>query len=179
MSQPNISAISDSGKYLEFEVANKLFAYHIRNVAEIMEYPEIESLPLSPDFVLGAINLRGSVIPIVDLAVCLGLPIQPVTAKSCVIISDVEYQGVVYQVGNKVDLVTRVIDISSAQIEKAPDLAGQLEHRVLIGVAKLDTRLLTILNVDKLLTEAQLHWLEKAELNKPITNEDELRVSHE
>jgi len=164
MSQKSVSAISGSGKYLEFEVGDKLYAYHIRKVAEIMEYPEVESLPLSPNFVLGAINLRGSVIPIVDLAICLDRPTKAVTPKSCVIISDVEYQGSVYQVGNKVDLVTRVIDISGEQIEEAPDMAGQLEHRVLIGVAKLDNRLLTILNVDTLLTQAQLDWLKKSQL---------------
>lgn len=172
MNQQSVSAISASEKYLEFEVGDKLYAYHIRKVAEIMEYPEVEPLPLAPDFVLGAINLRGSVIPIVDLATCLDRPTKAVTPKSCVIISDVEYQGVIYQVGVKVDLVTRVIDISSDQIEEAPDMAGQLEHRVLIGVAKLDNRLLTILNVDTLLTHAQIGWLKKSQLSEAAMSDE-------
>ncbi|MGF1753473.1 chemotaxis protein CheW [Vibrio makurazakiensis] len=151
----------DNEKYLEFEVSGKQFAYHIRKVAEIMEYPDVEPLPLSPGFFLGAINLRGDVIPIVDIAICLGLESQPITKKTCVIISEIECQNTVYQVGNKVDLVTRVIDVSREQIDEAPDLAGQLEHRVLVGLAKLDSRLLTILNIDNLLSQAQLEWFEK------------------
>ena len=155
--------VVESEKYLEFKVDGKLFAYNINKVAEIMEFPEIESIPLSPGFLLGAINLRGNVIPIIDLAICLNRTSTPVTAKTCVVISDVDYQGTVYKVGNKVDIVTRVMDIETVQIDKAPDLAGQLEHRVLVGVAKLDNRLLSILNVDSLMTHAQLDWLKESQ----------------
>ena len=159
------SSTVESEKYLEFKVDGKLFAYNIKKVAEIMEFPEIESIPLSPEFLLGAINLRGNVIPIIDLAICLNRKSQPMTAKTCVVISDVDYQGTQYKVGNKVDIVTRVIDIETGQIDKAPDLAGQLDHRVLVGVAKLDNRLLSILNVDTLMTHAQLNWLKGSQIS--------------
>ncbi|MEZ8823218.1 chemotaxis protein CheW [Vibrio amylolyticus] len=148
-------------KYLEFKVGSSLFAYPISKIKEIMEYPEVEPITGSPDYINGAMNLRGQLLPIFELSLCLGKETLSLGPKTCVVVTELEHNGQHYTVGNKVDLVTQVIDIDVSQLEPIPDLAGNLANPLLKGLAKLDTRLLTIIDVDQLLVSKQLSWLTK------------------
>ena len=146
-------------KHLEFKVANKYFAYPIALIREIMEYPQIESIAGAPSFILGVMNLRGRLVVVFDIAPLLSLPTVPVGAKTCVIVTEVKLDGDTYVIANKVDLVRQVVDVQAQQLETVPQLGGQLDTPLIKGVAKLDNRLLTVLNVNNLLSEELLNWV--------------------
>ncbi|MFM2590321.1 chemotaxis protein CheW [Vibrio sp. TBV020] len=146
-------------KYLEFKVAGKYFAYPIDRIREIMEYPQIEEISGSPAQLLGVMNLRGQLVVVFDIAACLGEEIRPVSTKTCVIVTEVVRENQTYVIANKVDLVRQVIDVSSSDLEAIPELGGYLESPMVQGVAKLEQRLLTILNVDQLLSNRQWVWV--------------------
>jgi len=146
-------------KYLEFKVAGKYFAYPIDRIREIMEYPQIEEISGSPVQLLGVMNLRGQLVVVFDIAACLGEEIRPVSTKTCVIVTEVVRDNQTYVIANKVDLVRQVIDVSSSDLEAIPELGGYLESLMVQGVAKLEQRLLTILNVDQLLSNRQWVWV--------------------
>ncbi|MGC9491433.1 chemotaxis protein CheW, partial [Vibrio genomosp. F10] len=154
-------------QYLEFKVGSGLFAYPISKIKEIMEYPLVEPISGAPNYINGAMNLRGQLLPIVELSQCLGKEALSIGPKTCVVVTEIEHQGVKYIVGNKVDLVTQVMEIDSRELEAIPDLAGSLTNPLLKGLAKLDNRLLTVLDVDNLLSQEQGQWL-----NKSITDHD-------
>jgi purine-binding chemotaxis protein CheW len=146
-------------KYLEFKVAGKYFAYPIEKIREIMEYPQIEAISGAPSQLLGVMNLRGRLVVVFDIAACLGEEVCPVSTKTCVIVTEVVRDGQIYVIANKVDLVRQVIDVSKADLEPIPELGGYLESPMVGGVAKLEQRLLTILNVDELLSNKQWFWV--------------------
>ncbi|MGF1720521.1 chemotaxis protein CheW [Vibrio kyushuensis] len=146
-------------KYLEFKVGSSLFAYPIAKIKEIMEYPQVEPITGAPNYIKGAMNLRGELLPIFELSLCLGKETLQVGPKTCVVVTELEHHGERFYIGNKVDLVTQVIDINDDQLEPVPDLAGNLANPLLKGLAKLDSRLLTIIDVDQLLHSAQWDWL--------------------
>ncbi|WP_425665916.1 chemotaxis protein CheW [Vibrio tubiashii] len=144
-------------KYLEFKIANKYFAYPIERIREIMEYPVVEPLASAPDKVLGVMNLRGKLVVVFDIAACLNEETYQVSSKTCVIVTEVHRGGESFVIANKVDLVRQVVDISLAELETVPNLGGRLESTLIKGVAKLEQRMLTILDVDELLSESQWH----------------------
>lgn len=146
-------------KYLEFLVGNKHFGYPIEKIREIMEYPRIEPLSGAPEQVLGVMNLRGSLVVVFDIAACLGEVSAEVSSKTCVIVTEVEQgeQGAI--VANKVDLVRQVMTIEPEQLEAIPVVYEQLESPLISAMAKLDARLLTILDIDKFLSKEQWQWL--------------------
>ncbi|RTZ16578.1 purine-binding chemotaxis protein CheW [Vibrio aquaticus] len=157
-------------KYLEFKVADKYFAYPIHSIREIIEYPNIEQISGAPQQLLGVMNLRGNLVVVFDIASCLGEPTTPVTTKTCVIVTEVLKENVVYVVANKVDLVRQVIDISQQEMEEVPKLGGHFESPMVQGVAKLDERLLTILNVERLLSHQQWSWLTEAQAQQELNH---------
>ncbi|OIQ26800.1 MAG: chemotaxis protein CheW [Vibrio sp. MedPE-SWchi] len=157
-------------KYLEFKVGSSLFAYPISKIKEIMEYPQVEPITGAPDYINGAMNLRGQLLPIFELSQCLGKETLSLGPKTCVVVTELEHEGERYIIGNKVDLVTQVIDIDINQLDPIPDLAGNLTNPLLKGLAKLDARLLTIIDVDQLLASSQWKWLTK---HQKETSEDQ------
>lgn len=157
-------------KYLEFKVSGKYFAFPIEQIKEIMEYPLIEPLSGSPRQLLGLMNLRGNLVVVFDIAASLGQESYPVTNKTCVIVTEVVKGDEHFTIANKVDLVRQVVDVSDSELEAVPQLGGCIESPMVKGVAKLEERLLTVLDIDKLLSNQQWSWL----LNQPEFSE----VSH-
>lgn len=142
-------------KYLEFAIADKNFAYPIERIVEIIEYPHVEPLTNTPSSVLGVMNLRGKLVVVFDVASCLSEESLPITSKTCVIVTEVRYQQQGYVIASKVDMVRQVVDVAMDELEQVPDLGGCLKSSIIKGVAKLDQRMLTILDVDRLLSATQ------------------------
>ncbi|WP_249348591.1 chemotaxis protein CheW [Pseudoalteromonas citrea] len=160
----------EKDKYLAFELNKTPYAISISSVKEIMEYIQVDPIPMSPDFIIGAINLRGDVIPVFDLSVRLGKPEQPCTNRTCIIIAECIYNENPIVIGLKVDMVTKVIDISQSDIDDVPSIGGQFQSRFVYGLAKLEDKILTILNILRILT------LNNQELVEALSqSEDELQ----
>ncbi|AZZ97922.1 MULTISPECIES: chemotaxis protein CheW [Pseudoalteromonas] len=142
----------DHDKYLAFELNGAPYSISIAIVREIMEYIEVDKIPMAPEFIIGAINLRGLVIPVFDLSVRLNKPAQAITNRTCIIVAECDYKAQNITVGLKVDMVTKVLDIPAHEVDQVPSIAGQFHSRFVYGLAKLKDNLMTILDITKILT---------------------------
>ena len=137
--------------YLSFVLAQERYALLVSKIVEILEVPAITKVPKTPDYMLGVMNLRGSILPIVDLHVKLGMPTEKQTINSCIVVMKIMIDGTQTLVGILVDAVHEVIPISEEQISEAPTLAGKLNKAFLTGMAKIDDNFLMILDIDAIM----------------------------
>lgn len=147
----------EENQYLTFLLAKELFAISISSIKEIIEYDQITPVPLVPRFVRGIINLRGQVVPVIDLQVRLGRESSPVGKRTCIVIFEValpdEGQEIV---GIVVDSVSEVLGIPTSQIEKAPHFGSNVRQDFISGLATIDSKFVIILNLDKVLSLEEL-----------------------
>lgn len=139
-------------QYLSFQLAGEEFAFGILRVKEILEYDTLTRVPNAPPAVRGVINLRGAVVPVVDLATLFGLPATTVTKRSCVIIVEVRVDEQELVMGILADAVNQVIELAPETIEPPPAFGSRVRVEYLIGMGKLDARkFVLILDIDRLL----------------------------
>ena len=142
---------------LSFAVGAEGYAIPIEAVRELVEVPAMTSLPLLPDFVRGVMNLRGAVVPIIDLAARLGRPPARLSRRSCVVIVDAsDSSGQTQQVGMLVDAVHEVLDVAPQDIEDAPALGTRAPTDFLDGVARVHGALMEVLSLPRVLDLDQL-----------------------
>lgn len=149
-----------AGKYLTFELGKEEFAIQVLKVREIMGLLEITKVPQTPLYVKGVINLRGKVIPVVDLRVKFGLPEQEYTARTCIIVVQVGSGGSATPMGIIVDGVSEVVTLSGAEIEDTPAFGQDATPRYLLGMAKFKERVKILLDIDQVLTVQEVTSLE-------------------
>ncbi|TQF70564.1 chemotaxis protein CheW [Pseudoalteromonas luteoviolacea] len=154
------SSFVDKDKYLAFELNHASYSINISLVKEIMEYVEVDPIPMAPEFIIGAINLRGEVIPVFDLSLRLAKQPQEITNRTCIIIAECLFNEQQITIGLKVDMVTKVLDISATDIDKVPSIGGQFHSRFVLGLAKLPDKLMTILDISKILTLDDMKLIE-------------------
>ena len=121
-------------QYLAFVLGGEPFAMAIRAVKEVIQYGSLTAVPLMPDFIRGVINLRGAVVPVVDLAVRFGRAPTVVARRTCIVILEVEHGGVLVDLGVTVDHVSEVLEIGASEIEPAPSFGSTLCPEFLAGV---------------------------------------------
>ncbi len=139
-------------QYLSFQLAGEEFAFGILRVKEILEYDTLTRVPNAPPAVRGVINLRGAVVPVLDLAHLFGLPATAVTKRSCVIIVEVRVDEQELVMGILADAVNQVIELAPDTIEPAPAFGSRVRVEYLVGMGKLDSRkFVLILDIDRLL----------------------------
>ncbi|MBW2108263.1 MAG: purine-binding chemotaxis protein CheW [Deltaproteobacteria bacterium] len=139
------------GKHLVFHLADQEYGIDIISVKEIIGMMPIRSVPRTPRFVKGVINLRGKVIPVIDLRLKLGLLEQPYTEKTCIIITEIQQGRPGAQVGMVVDAVSEVLNLSPEDIEGPPELGSGEDAGVIMGIAKTDAGARILLDTDRLL----------------------------
>ncbi|MFC1751199.1 chemotaxis protein CheW [Pseudomonadota bacterium] len=139
-------------KYLTFLLASNRYSINILKVREIIEYSEITPMPMMPEFITGALNLRGKVVPVVDLAQRLGGEKSTVTSRSCIIVVELDIYDETMSIGILVDSVNKVHDIEPHQIEKTPDFGGNIRSDFIEGMGKVDDQFVVILKVEKILS---------------------------
>lgn len=142
----------DAHKYLTFLLPGKIYAVSIMKVKEIIEYGNVIDVPMMPDFINGAINLRGQVIPVIDLSVRLGGEAADVKRRSCIIVVDLSLAGRNMKVGLLVDAVSNVADFPESQIDEAPSFNGNINTDYIEGMGKTDDGFIILLNIDSLLS---------------------------
>jgi purine-binding chemotaxis protein CheW len=146
------------GKFLTFFLADEEYGLEILKVHEILGVLPITRVPRTPSFIRGVINLRGKVIPIVDLRRKFGMPDEDDTAQTCIIV--VQVQGL--QMGVVVDRVSEVLDIAGEQVEPPPAFGCDVDTSYILGIGKGEGRVRILLDIDKALTTAELHSLQQA-----------------
>ena len=138
-----------AGKYLTFFLAGEEYGLEILKVHEIIGIMPITRVPRTPEFVLGVINLRGKVIPIMDLRAKFGMEAAEHAAEACIIV--VQLRGV--QIGVFVDRVSEVLDIAEQDIEDAPSFSADIDTDYLLGIAKTNGRVKLLLDIDRVLSQ--------------------------
>jgi len=145
-----------SVQYLTFLTAGEEYAISIVKVREIIEYETVTTVPHTPAWISGVTNLRGRVIPVVDLAVKFGLPASRISKFSCIIITDVMFQGENLTMGVLADSVSQVIDLSADEIEKIPPFGTRVKTEYLLGMGALGKKFCLILDIDKVLSADEM-----------------------
>jgi len=150
-----------TGKYLAFRLGKEDFAIQVLKVREIVGIQDITSVPQMPAYVKGVINLRGKVIPVVDLRLKFGLPEREYTQRTCIIVVDVAGDGTRMLMGIVVDAVSEVLNIQPSDIETTPDFGEGVAIPYLLGIAKCKGKVKILLDIDKVLTTNELTGLDK------------------
>ena len=151
LSAPGDGDERGSGQNLSFRSMNVALALPISRVREIIEYGHLTAVPMMPGYVRGVINLRGNVVPVVDLAARFGGAQTVIGKRTCIIILELPKKGDSALVGLVVDAVDEVLDIDPAQIEPPPGLGTAIRSDFILGMARREQGFLIILKVDKLL----------------------------
>jgi purine-binding chemotaxis protein CheW len=143
-------------QYLTFLTAGEEYAISIVKVCEIVEYDAVTNVPNTPVWFRGVTNLRGKVVPVVDLAVKFGLPASGISKFSCIIIAEVMFQGEDLTMGVLADSVSQVIDLSAEEIEAPPPFGTRVKTEYLLGMGTLGKKFCLILDIDKVLSADEL-----------------------
>ena len=141
-----------AGKYLTFKLDVEEFGLEILKVQEIIKMMEITKVPRTPAFVRGVINLRGKVIPVVDLRLKFGMEARAGTDKTCIIVVTVKKATGAVVMGIIVDEVSEVLDVVEASIEPPPAFGGAVDTSFILGMGKIGERVVTLMDVDRVLS---------------------------
>jgi len=148
-----------AGKYLTFGLGKEEFAIRVMSVREIMGVQEITVVPQTPGYVKGVINLRGKVIPVIDLRLRFGMPEQDYTPRTCIIVVNIEQEGARMLTGVVVDEVCEVVTLQSGDIEDTPDFGHGVATPYLLGMAKQKGKVKILLDINKVMSEQEVHGL--------------------
>ena len=150
--------LEEEGQFLSFLLAREMFAISILSIKEIIEYGQITPVPMVPEFVRGVINLRGQVVPVLDLQVRLGRETTPVGKRTCIVIFEVAVgeEGPREVMGVVVDAVSEVLGIPGSQIERAPQFGAKVRQDFISGLGTIAGKFVIILNVEKVLSVEEL-----------------------
>ncbi len=149
-------------KFLTFFLAGESYGFSIMRVKEIIEYGDVTSMPMMPEFICGAINLRGKAVPVIDLAGRLGLRTADVSRRTCIIVIELHVNEEMMNVGLVVDAVSRVIDFKADEIERTPSLGGHIRTDFIEAMGKIDEQFVILLNIDNVLSMNDLSALSQA-----------------
>ena len=165
------NAIS-SQQYVTFSLGDELFGVEVTKTREILSLTPVTKVPQTPDYLLGVINLRGQVVPVVDMRLKLGLPAGDETEDTCIIVVDVQVDGETITVGALADAVREVMDIRSDQIEPPPRLGTRLNTEFINGMGKVDEQFMILLNIDRIFNSEELAFVQGAVQEEDVTEDE-------
>ncbi len=146
-----------AGKYLTFVTGDEEYGIEILRVREIIGVMNITTVPQTPDYMKGVINLRGKVIPVIDLRLKFSMQEEKYTQETCVIVVEVNST----QVGIIVDSVSEVVDISSSEIEEAPPFGQGIDTSFMMGMGKVKEKIIILLNIEMVLSSEELEQIKR------------------
>ena len=150
---------NQSNTYLTFYLDEELFGLNILLVREVLEYTFITRVPMTADFMRGVINVRGHVVPVVDLRQKFGMEKIEQTVNTCIIIVELEIEGESATMGALVDGVQEVLDIAPEQIEASPRLGSRIDTRFIQGIGKLGERFVILLDIQGIFSSRELSMI--------------------
>jgi purine-binding chemotaxis protein CheW len=151
-----------AGKSLTFGLGKEEFAIQVLRVREIMGVQDITQVPQTPPYVKGVINLRGKVIPVVDLRLKFAMPEQEYTARTCIIVVQIEQDGAKMLTGVVVDEVSEVLNIQGGDIEDTPEFGRGVATPYLLGMAKIKGKVKILLDINMVMSANEIHGLADA-----------------
>ncbi len=152
-------------KCLVVKIGSKEYGIDILQIREIVRHEAITSIPSAPGYFAGVINLRGAVIPIIDLAARLSAPASAPTDKTCFIITEIEAEGKELLAGLMVDVVSQVVDFPACQIEEVPRVVPDPSFAFLNGLGKVESRVIPLLNVDRIFSRGEVQAMDDCASN--------------
>jgi purine-binding chemotaxis protein CheW len=158
----SVAEISETTQYLTFKLEDEVFALDIAKVREVLEYTTVTKVPRTPDFMCGVINLRGGVVPVVNMRLKFGLADAEKTVNTCIIIVEMNVDGETTVLGALADSVQEVMDLEADQIEPAPKIGTRLRTEFIKGMGKHDSKFIMILDIDKVFSADELALVQDA-----------------
>ncbi len=148
--------VSENMQYLTFRLEDEVFALDITQVREVLDFTTVTKVPRTPDFMRGVINLRGSVVPVVDMRLKFGMSRTEQTVNTCIIIVELSLDGEKLVIGALADSVQEVLEIEPAHIEPPPRIGTRLNTEFIQGMGKRDEQFIIILNIDRIFSTDEL-----------------------
>jgi purine-binding chemotaxis protein CheW len=158
----SVAGITETVQYLTFELAEEIFAFDVAKVREILEFTSITKIPQTPDFMRGVINLRGSVVPVIDLRLNFGLSCTEQTINTCIIVVELSLAGETVVLGVLADSVQEVVEMEPDLIEPPPHIGTKLKTEFIKGMGKVDDNFVMILDIDKVFSSDELNDIQGA-----------------
>lgn len=152
----DVMGMNISTQYLTFKLAGEVFAIDVVNIREILDFTTITKIPQTPEFMCGVINLRGSVVPVIDMRLKFGMPKTEKTVNTCIIVMELILDTETNVIGALADSVQEVLELEGEQIEPAPKIGTGLHTEFIKGMGKHNGQFIMILNIDKIFTFDEL-----------------------
>lgn len=156
-------------QYLAFGLGGEAFAMEIRFVKEVIQFEDLTDVPLMPSFIRGVINLRGAVVPVLDLSVRFGRPVSEVSRRTCVVILEVPKGEGVAVIGVIVDNVSEVLELAQSEIEPAPSFGNDIRSEFICGVGKTGGKFVILLDVKHVLSLDEISALTRTDSQESPT----------
>jgi len=163
----SVTEITETRQYLTFKLGDGVFATDVAKVREVLDFTTITKIPRTPDFMSGVINLRGNVVPVVDLRLCFEMSKTEKTVNTCVVVVEMLLEGEATVIGALADSVEEVIDLEPDQIQPAPKIGTQIRTDFIKGMGRRDAQFIMILDIDRIFSAEELSAVRGVELNKP------------
>ncbi len=146
----------NSQQYVTFRLENELFGVEVTRTKEILSLTPVTLIPQTPDYMLGVINLRGQVVPVVDMRLKLGMNAGDDTEDTCIIVVEILVDGESITIGALADAVSEVLEVRTDQIEPPPKLGTRLKTEYITGMGKIDDQFMILLNIDRIFNTDEL-----------------------
>ena len=156
------TSITETTQYLTFKLGDEVFALDISKVREVLDFTAITKVPRTPEFMRGVINLRGNVVPVVDMRLKFGMTKTEKTVNTCIIIVEISLDGDTTMLGALADSVQEVIDLEPDMIEPAPKIGTRLKTDFIKGMGKRDDQFIIILDIDNVFSVDELSLVQDA-----------------
>jgi purine-binding chemotaxis protein CheW len=153
----------DMNQYLTFKLQDEVFGLAIGKVREVLDFTTVTKVPRTPDYMRGVINLRGSVVPVVDLHLKFGLEQAEKTVNTCIIIVEINMGGEITVLGALADSVQEVVELEPEQIEPAPKIGTKLNTEFIKGMGKRDEEFIILLDIDKVFSTDEISQVQQME----------------
>ena len=158
LAQTECSALA--GRYLTFNLGGEIYGLPILKVQEIISLMKITKVPRTPPFVLGVVNLRGKVVPIVNMRLKFGLDLVQDTERTCIILVQIAYSSQAITIGVLVDEVREVLNLLAEQISKTPPMGASVDTEFIMGMGRVDDNVVMLLDLDKAFSSEELSAIE-------------------
>ena len=149
-------------QYLAFRLGEEVYAVDVAKVREILDFPPITKVPRTPDFMRGVINLRGSVVPVVDMRLKFGMPMTEKSVNTCIVVVEALLENELTTIGALADSVQEVIELTPSNIEPPPRIGSRLRVEFLKGMGKIGENFLMILDIDKVFSSSEILMVKDA-----------------
>ncbi len=163
----SIAETMETTQYLTFKLGEEIFALDIAKVREVLDFTAITKVPRTPEFMRGVINLRGSVVPVVDLRLKFGMSKTQRTVNTCIIITEVTAEGETTILGALADSVQEVVDLGPDHIEPAPKIGTRLNTEFIKGMGKQNDKFIILLDIDRIFSLDELTLVQVSPAEAP------------